>query len=316
MRQVWLTHPYDKKQLVQEPIILALGFFDGVHRGHRAVIERAVAEGNKRHLPVAVMTFTHYPALVFQKMPPGHPTYLTTIEQKAELLEQLGVSLLYVVPFTSQLASLTPEAFVSQYIVNLHAVAVVAGADYTYGKRERANMAHLPEDAKGRFDVIEVPLAQNGDEKISSSAIRQAIERGQIADANRQLGYPYQVTGTVIHGDARGREIGYPTANVLVDPQQLIPAVGVYAVRLQVGGQWYRGMASIGYNITFERQRPLTVEIHLFDFDQQIYGEPVRVSWHDYLRPELKFSGVAELVEQLGRDAQATHAFFESEQEA
>lgn len=310
MEIIKIHHPYHEDIIPKEPVVLALGFFDGVHKGHRTVINTAKRISKEKNACLALMTFNQHPSIVFKKVKPEAITYLSTIERKEEFMEELGVDYLYEVDFTSAFASLSPQEFVDQYIVGLNAVAVVAGFDYTYGKKEVASMEHLPSYAKDRFEVIEVGKVTGEGEKISSTRIRQALSDGEIMEANHMLGYVYQTPGIVIHGDARGRTLGYPTANIDTKAGIRLPKVGVYAVRIKVGDEWHEGMASIGYNITFEADRQMSVEVNIFDFNSDIYGETVAVEWHKYLREEKKFSNIEGLIEQLDQDEIDARQYF------
>lgn len=308
-----LHHPYQKDQISTENIVLVLGFFDGVHRGHQALLQTAKDLAVKKNLKVAVMTFDPHPSVVFKKIAPDEMHYLSPLPVKEELMAKQGVDILYEVQFTSSFSKLAPEQFVQDYIIGLHAESVVAGFDYTYGPKETANMALLPTYAKGRFDIVTVEEQLFEGEKISSSRIRQALDTGEIEQANQLLGYDYQINGRVVHGDARGRTLGFPTANIQVDQGSHIPRVGVYAVQALVNRRWYDAMASIGHNVTFEDNRPQTVEVYILDFSEDIYGEPVRVRWCHYLRDEIKFDGVAPLITQLKQDELDTRNFFKVE---
>lgn len=312
MEIIHIHHPYDQKQIPDEQIVLALGYFDGVHRGHQEVIKRAKEIAENKNLKLAVMSFNHHPSIVFQKMNPETMQYLSTINRKAEIFENLGVDYFFVVSFTSAFASLRPQEFVDQYICGLHATAVVAGFDYTYGPREIADMKQLVHYAKDRFEVIEVAELKNEVEKISSTHIREALTEGNMEKANEYLGYVYQIEGTVIHGDARGRLLGFPTANIQTEKHTRLPRNGVYIVSIRVNGTWYRGTASIGHNITFEAGRDKTVEVYILDFDKMIYGENVAVRWHHFIRSEIKFSGIEQLIAQLKRDEADTIAYFQA----
>lgn len=311
MEIIHIHHPYDQKQIPDEQIVLALGYFDGVHRGHQEVIKRAKEIAENKNLKLAVMSFNHHPSIVFQKMNPETMQYLSTVNRKAEIFENLGVDYFFVVSFTSAFASLRPQEFVDQYICGLHASAVVAGFDYTYGPREIADMKQLVHYAKDRFEVIEVAELKNEVEKISSTHIREALTEGDMEKANAYLGYVYQIEGTVIHGDARGRLLGFPTANIQTEKHTRLPRNGVYIVSIRVNGTWHRGTASIGYNITFEAGRDKTVEVYILDFDKMIYGENVAVRWHHFIRSEIKFSGIEQLIAQLKSDEADTIAYFQ-----
>lgn len=310
MEVIYLRHPYQAEQIPDGNVVLAMGFFDGVHLGHQTVIKRAREIATARHAKLAVLTYTHHPSIVYQTSTESF-RYLSTFDRKLSLLKQLGVDIVYGVSFTSKLASLTPQAFVDQYMVGLHAVAVVAGFDHTYGRKAVANMAQLPGYARDRFEVVEVGQVSMDHAKDSSTRIRELIDAGQVAHANELLGYTYQTTGIVIHGEARGRTLGYPTANVEGPAVQRLPGIGIYAVWLKVGADWHAGMASIGRNETFGAHRPVTDEIYLLDFNEEIYGEEVTIAWGGYLRDQVKFDGAEALVEQLDQDVINTQRFID-----
>ena len=309
MEVVKIHHPLQKNLVPTGQVVLAMGFFDGVHRGHQQVIETAKEIANKEGLPLAVLTYDHAPGIVYRQYPGGFK-YLSTTTRKLSLLRQLGVDLVYLVSFTSAFASLSPQEFVDQYLIGFHADTVVAGFDHTYGKAAVATMEKLPEYAKGRFNVVTVPkFTGKGEQKIGSSTIRKTIDNGNIEVANRMLGYRYMTTGIVVHGLARGRSLGFPTINVETPEAERIPGIGVYTVQVKIGSKWYGGMASVGHNITFGDQNKLTVEIFLFDFNQMVYGEEVQVRWLYYQRGEVKFNGADELVAQMNRDEQASREY-------
>ncbi|QFP79389.1 riboflavin biosynthesis protein RibF [Latilactobacillus graminis] len=310
MRVIELNHPYSQDQVPTDQVVLALGFFDGVHRGHQAVIHQAKQIAVQKKLPLAVMTFDIHPAIVYRNADRATFRYLSTIDRKQTLMADLGVDLLYIVHFNEAFAKLDPQTFVDQYLVALHAETVVAGFDYTYGKKSVANMTTLTDYAQGRFNIVTVAEHDYHGAKIGSTLIRDYLDAGRITEANELLGYVYQTTGEVVHGEARGRELGFPTANIESQQPERLPGIGIYAVRLFVQGQWYLGMASIGRNVTFHRNNPVTVEINLLDFNADIYGESVKVDWHQYLRGEVKFNSAKELVAQLHQDEANTRAYF------
>lgn len=312
MQVINIHHPYDPEKLPKDDVVLALGFFDGVHRGHKEVITRAKNIAEAKNMKLAVMTFNHHPAVVFQKVDHKKMKYITTIEQKEERMAALGVDYLYVIEFTSSFAGLSPQDFVDEYMVGLHAKVVVAGFDYTYGKKDVANMTVLPDYAKGRFEVVEVEKLSDKEEKVSSTAIRECMKIGDMEAANKLLGYAYETTGTVVHGDKRGRLLGFPTANIKVPSYSLLPTGGVYVVKIKVANIWYMGMAQIGYNITFESNRPMTIEVNILDFSDDIYGEQVSVEWLHFLRGEKKFENVEGLIAQLKQDEQDTRKYFDT----
>lgn len=312
MKIVKLKEPYDKNAIVDSPVVLALGFFDGVHRGHQEVIKRAIEKGKSLGVKVAVMTFDRHPKIIFQNIDGEKFKYLTMLDEKLEHFKNLGVDIAYVVKFDENLAYLSPQDFIDKYVVGLHAICVVAGQDYTYGKHDIANMDTISDFAKGRFEIITVDHLQRNNQKISSTQIRKDLDSGNVEAANLLLGYQYENHGTVEHGFKRGRKIGFPTLNVSIPKNERILGEGVYAVKVKIDkdNSWYEGMASIGHNETFGDDLEKTVEINLFNFDKSVYGEKVIVKWYKFLREMVKFDSVEELIDQLNKDKRDTEVFF------
>ena len=313
MQTIELSHPYKKEYIVQEPIVLALGFFDGIHLGHKEVITKAKKVAEERGFKVAVMSFNQHPSVIFQNVDPDSIQYVSPIERKKELLKELGVDIFYLVDFTKEFGALSPQEFVDQYIVGLNAKVVVAGFDYTYGKRDVANMELLPKYASNRFKIISIAEQKSENGKISSTAVRDLLLKGEIEKANELLGYDYIMDGVVVHGFGRGSKmLGFPTANIEVSNDTFLLKNGVYIVEMFVEGKWIPGMASIGINPTFDDVHKVTIEVNLLDFDKDIYHLPVRVKWLKYLRPELKFEGIDALIAQLKKDEQDTRNYFKT----
>ena len=310
MQVINLSAPYDKKQIPAGPVILALGFFDGVHRGHQEVIHAAKKLAVEKNVKLAVMTFDRYPKGVYQKLAPEDIRYLTLTKRKLELFSELGADIAYVLEFNSNMTKMRPQDFVDNYIVGLNAVGAVAGFDFTYGKPDSANMSVLSDYARGRFTIHEVPELKERSQKVGSTQIKAALDQGKIQHANALLGYPFETSGIVVHGKARGRTMGFPTINVKVDQQQKLPTIGVYAVKVQIDEKWFDGMASVSHNETFGPNRKLTVEINLFDVKQDFYNKDVRVQWFQFLRSSIKFADVADLIEQKKQDETNTRKFF------
>lgn len=311
MKIIKLNHPYQDHLIEDAPIVLALGFFDGIHKGHQKVIQTAKAMAESHGYKLAVMSFNQHPSVIFQGVSPESIRYLSPESRKVELLEELGVDLFYIVNFTKEFASLTPQEFVDQYIVGLHTKIVVAGFDYTYGKRDIANMRILPEYSKNRFTIITIPEQRNSKGKISSTAIRAALSNGNIVEANKLFGYDYEMNGKVVHGFGRGgKKLGYPTANIEVSNDTFLLKNGVYIVEMDVDGTWIPGMASIGFNPTFNDVKKITIEVHLLDFNEDIYDKKVKVKWLYYLRDELKFDSLDALMVQLKEDELMTRKYF------
>ena len=295
---------------------MALGFFDGVHKGHQQVIRSAVLLAEEKGFKSAVMTFDPHPSVVLsQKHNQVH--YITPLEAKLKLIEQLGVDFVYVIRFTSAFAGLEPQEFIDRYVIALNVQHAVAGFDYTYGKFGKGTMETMTEHSKGHFGVTTVPMHTDSGGKVSSTAIRRALQDGEVQLASRLLGRFYSAEGTVVHGEKRGRTIGFPTANVRLDADYMIPAPGVYAVSIHVVGSWHAGVCNVGYKPTFNKpgESSLSIEVHVFDFEKSIYGERVAIEWHRRIRSEQKFSGIEELKSQIAKDKQTALDYFHSIQD-
>ncbi|SUN07579.1 bifunctional riboflavin kinase/FMN adenylyltransferase [Streptococcus acidominimus] len=278
--------------------MLVLGYFDGIHLGHKALLDRARAIADQRGLTVTVLTFPESPQLAFARFRPDLLRHLTSVERRYQLFEQYGVDQLYLTDFTSEFAMNTPQAFVDHYIKTLQARVVVVGFDYHFGN-SRATVADLKEIFDGEVEVVgEVQL---GGEKISSTRIRQAIQEGRVSEANQLLGYPFETRGIVVHGDARGRTIGYPTANLAPIDAVHLPGDGVYVADVDIAGKRYRAMASVGKNITFDGTE-LRLEAHIFGFERYIYGENITIYWLEKIREMIKFDGIDALMLQMKED--------------
>ncbi|MEW9501259.1 bifunctional riboflavin kinase/FAD synthetase [Jeotgalibacillus marinus] len=312
MQVITLHHPHTYQEEDFPKLSIALGFFDGVHLGHQRVIQTAIDYAQTHELKSAVMTFNPHPSVVLSSKK-KEIDYLTSLERKLDLFEKLGLDYVFVVRFTSSFASLEPQQFVDNYLLPLHVAHVTAGFDYSYGKLGRGTMETLPFHSRQRFTHTIVNKLEDDKEKISSTRIRQTLKEGKVDEARGLLGYSYQLEGTVVHGDKRGRKIGFPTANVQCVQDGLIPATGVYAVRLNVIGNWYDGVCNIGFKPTFTSPdvKKLTVEVHLFDFDHSIYGEQVVIEWHKRIRSEQRFNGIDELVAQIDKDKMIALDYFD-----
>ncbi|MBV1943555.1 bifunctional riboflavin kinase/FAD synthetase [Streptococcus parasuis] len=282
----------------EEPTVLVLGYFDGIHLGHKALFERARKVADERGLTVTVLTFPESPRLAFSRFTPELLLHLTSEGQRYLLLEKYGVDQLVMTPFTSEFASNTPEEFIERYVKGLNAQVLVAGFDYHFGNC-RADVKDLTELFDGQVEIVsEVSL---GGEKVSSTRIRQAIQSGDVTLANQLLGYPFMTEGIVVHGDARGRTIGYPTANLAPFDRVYLPSEGVYVAEVEVDGKRYRAMTSVGKNVTFDGTE-MRIEAHIFGFDRFIYGEKITIFWLEKIRDMVKFDGIESLMEQMKSD--------------
>jgi riboflavin kinase/FMN adenylyltransferase len=303
-------------QLIQNPDeisspfkngVITIGNFDGVHIGHQAlfyeVIERAHAiEGTS-----IAMTFEPHPLRVLKK---NHtPPLITLLEQKAELIERSGIDVLICVPFTLEFAAITAVVFVEDLLVRkIGMKAIVLGEDYAFGKNREGNIELLNTLApRLGFEVIVTSLIrsiQGVSERISSTAIRELVQAGEMQQACKMLGRHFQLRGIVVAGrDRGGKLLGFPTANLKIE-EELCPKTGIYAVTVETRRGVHLGVANIGYSPTFD-DRQFTVEVHLLDFNEAIYGEKIRVNFVKRLRGEIKFGSIQELKHQIGKDIEA-----------
>ncbi|RXF80318.1 bifunctional riboflavin kinase/FAD synthetase [Bacillus subtilis] len=311
MKTIHITHPHHLIKEEQAKSVMALGYFDGVHLGHQKVIGTAKQIAEEKGLTLAVMTFHPHPSHVLgrDKEPKD---LITPLEDKINQIEQLGTEVLYVVKFNEVFASLSPKQFIDKYIIGLNVRHAVAGFDFTYGKYGKGTMETMPDDLDGKAGCTMVEKLTEQDKKISSSYIRTALQNGDVELANVLLGQPYFIKGIVIHGDKRGRTIGFPTANVGLNNSYIVPPTGVYAVKAEVNGEVYNGVCNIGYKPTFYEKRPEqpSIEVNLFDFDQEVYGAAIKIEWYKRIRSERKFNGIKELTEQIEKDKQEASRYF------
>ncbi|MGG0657981.1 bifunctional riboflavin kinase/FAD synthetase [Rummeliibacillus pycnus] len=306
MKVIQLMYPHQiSSKYIEGPYSLAVGFFDGVHRGHQAVVKEAKIQATNKNLKLAVMTFDPHPSIVLGQRK-EQVFYITPLKQKLEILEELKVDTVFVVRFTSDFAKLCPQQFVDIFIRNLNIKHVTAGFDFTFGEMGRGTMKDLLDMSNEDYEVSVVEKQQQESEKISSTNVRQALKEGDMERVRLLLGRPFQIPGIVVHGDKRGRQIGFPTANVQEAEGSFIPATGVYAVRILVQNEWHDGVCNVGYKPTFKNpdEKNLTIEVYINNFDKNIYGEEVKVDWYKYLRGEQKFDGIESLKAQIELDKQ------------
>lgn len=305
-----LSHPHQLKKELIKPTVMALGFFDGVHLGHQKVIVTAKQIAKEKQMQSAVMTFSPHPKEVLGKRE-GEFNYLSPLSEKQKLIDKLGIEVLYIVEFTLDFANLTPQQFVDDYLIGLHVKHVVAGFDYSYGKLGKGTMETLPFHSRKAFTQTTISKVESGINKISSTQIRTLLNEGNVALIPELLGRYYEVQGKVVHGEKRGRQIGFPTANIETN-RYILPCIGVYAVRASINGQMFNGVCNLGFKPTFHSDNKIspTVEVHLFDFNESIYGEEVSIQWIERIRSEKKFDSIDQLVSQIQEDKkQAKHIF-------
>lgn len=292
--------------------VVTVGVFDGVHRGHAQLISRAVEQARQRGVPCVLLTFDPHPAELVR--PGSHPAQLSTLARRADLVEALGVDAFCVLPFTRELSHLSPEGFVHQVLVErLHAAAVVVGQSFTFGYRAAGDVPLLSRlGERYGFSVDGEALLSDRDVTYSSTYIRSCVDAGDVAAASAALGRPHRVEGVVVRGDGRGRDLGYPTANVAPPMHSAVPGDGVYAawftllgrgpvVGTVVPGERYRAAVSIGTNPTFSG-RTRTVEAFVLDTEADLYGQHVAVDFVARLRGMERFDSVDELLVAMAAD--------------
>jgi riboflavin kinase / FMN adenylyltransferase len=278
---------------------VALGTFDGVHLGHRQVIGTAVERAREHGLRPMVVTFDPHPLQVLR--PDDPPLRLVDTEAKAELAGELGVSELLAIPFTAELARMSPEAFVDDVLVaTIGTRHVSVGSNFRFGHEARGDVTLL--QASPEFGTDIVPLVEHGDGPVSSSRIRDLVAAGEVAAAAELLGAPYRIAGEVVAGDARGRELDMRTANLAVPDGFVIPGPGIYAATAAVEGRAVPAAVSIGVRPTFEADGDLRVEAHLIGWEGDLYGRSLRLSFLERLRDELKFDSAEALQRQMRDD--------------
>jgi riboflavin kinase/FMN adenylyltransferase len=313
MKTVWISHPPSVKKSELPPTVMALGFFDGVHLGHQKVIQTAKKIAEEKGYASAVMTFHPHPSVVLGKSE-QHIRFITPLKEKEKWIEKLGIDYLYIVEFTPSFAELLPQQFVDQYIIDFHVKHVVAGFDFTYGRLGKGTMETMPFHSREQFTQTVVPKQTFGDQKVSSTYIRHLLKEGEVEKLPFLLGRFYTLTGMVVHGDKRGRTIGFPTANIALTDDYIIPRTGVYAVRVHMDQQTWEGVCNVGYKPTFYREKATepTIEVHIFDFSDDIYGKTVEIEWHKRLRSEQTFASVDHLVSQIKQDQQEALNYFKN----
>ncbi|ASK29430.1 riboflavin biosynthesis protein RibF [Chryseobacterium sp. T16E-39] len=292
----------------QKPLALSLGMFDGVHLGHKCIIDELKKVGSDNELETAILTFWPHPRFVFN--PNEDLKLLNTLDEKKLLIEKYGINTLFLKEFDEEFRNLTGEEFVRQILVDkLNVKYLIIGYDHSFGKNKSGNFELLQKLSKELdFEVEQMEAINIHENNISSTKIRNALLAGNIIAANEMLGYSYSVSGKVIHGKKIGRTIGYPTANIGTDSIKLLPKKGAYIVEVEINDQPYKGMLSVGTNPTVNGDT-LTVEVYILDFNKDIYDQEITVRFRDFLHEEIKFEGLEKLIERLDEDKRLTEEF-------
>jgi len=289
--------------------VVTLGTFDGVHRGHKILLQQLQAAKEGTGYQTVILTFFPHPRMVLQQSTDFK--LLNTMEEKAALLEKSGVDNLIIHPFSLEFSRLTAEEFVKDILVDrLNIAKIIIGHDHRFGRNRTATTADLENMGKEYgFEVEQISAYEVQETPVSSTKVRNALAEGNIELANDYLGYPYFITGTVAHGKKLGRTIGFPTANIVTESYKLIPAHGVYTASAEINGITVYGMLNIGMRPTVDGTSQ-TIEVHFFNFDADIYDKDIKLSLHTRLRDEQKFASLDALKQQLAEDRKQSMAYF------
>jgi riboflavin kinase/FMN adenylyltransferase len=303
----------DSENYAIEPCVATIGFFDGVHRGHQYLIEQVKAVAADKGLRTALITFPVHPRKVID--PDYKMEFLSTLSEKEELLDKTGVDYCFLLNFTSDISGLSAHDFMFEILKKQFKVdSLIIGYDHRFGHNRSEGFKDYYQYGKEiGMDVIHARAFTIDGHKISSSVIRTALLSGNLDQANSYLGYSYYLDGLVVTGHKIGRTIGFPTANLKVDSSKIIPANGVYAVRVDVEGQEYAGMINIGFRPTLNNGINRTIEVNIINFNDDIYGKAIRVYFVKHIRSEIKFSGIEELKSQLHKDQADVKGIFKSQ---
>jgi len=286
-----------------EATTLAVGSFDGVHLGHQALLRKMAAQAHAAGLPALALTFFPHPTAVLKGW--SSPSYLMTPDRRARYLREAGADVVIIQTFDLAFSRMPASCFLDLVFEHLHPTQIWMGDDFTFGHNREGNRAYLEEaQLSYGFDLNVVPPIVIDEDVVSSTRIRSVLRAGKVDNAGRMLGKPFAVEGTVVPGAGRGHDLGFPTANLKVWEEQLLPAPGVYAVRAKMSEQTWPAIVNIGVRPTFDRDFPLTIEAHLLDFDGDLYGKQLELHFEYWLRGEQHFASVDDLCRQIRLDEQ------------
>jgi len=290
-------------QLEGKSVVLTMGFFDGVHRGHRALTDLVLQRSKEMGISSAALTFWPHPRLILNK-DPHKLRFLTTLIEKTKIFSQLGFDFFIIQEFKPDFAHLSAEDFLKFIVKSYNVKHIIIGKDHRFGHKAEGNISTLKSLAPQLgFSFEEINIVEQYNTNISSTKIRDALDKGDIEKANTMLGYPYLISGTIEEGSQIGRKIGFPTANIRpLDPLKLIPAEGVYAVLMNINGKLEKGMMNIGTRPTIDNSRQQTIEVNIFNFNNDIYHNRIDVVMIERIRNEAKFPDIEHLKAQLEED--------------
>lgn len=293
----------------QKPLVLSIGMFDGVHRGHQEIIHKINNIAQEMQWESAILTFTPHPRLVFN--PNDNLKLLNTLDEKIYLLDKANIQNLFIQNFDENFRNISGEDFIREILVKkLNVKYLIIGHDHTFGKNKSGDFRLLKQlSSELGYQVEQIDAFNLHHQTISSTKIRNALLNSNILEANNMLNYHYAISGEVINGKKLGRTIGYPTANIRVEDCKLLPKNGAYIVDVFIDNYKFKGMLSIGTNPTVNGKN-ISVEVHILDFRQDIYGKNIRVEFRDFLHEEIKFESLEGLIQRLDKDKKLTEDFF------
>jgi len=299
---------FDEVKDIQSSAV-ALGFFDGFHLGHQAILDETLKQAQQWGVSPILLTFDRHPWEIL--FPERQRESLMSRVDKVAYLKEYGIEELLFLKVTSEFLQVSGKDFFYWLIKSLKPKSLISGPNYTFGSKQSGNSELLAEwGAKENIQVIVKDAIEFDDAIVSSTRIRSLLKMGEVGEVERLLGRFYHLNGTVVTGDGRGRTLGFPTANVAIEEELLLPGNGVYSVQARINEIWHTGVASVGTNPTFPGVRSRRLEVHILNFDSVIYEEEIRVAFCHYLRPELTFNGKEELIIQMEKDVIGTEEFF------
>lgn len=311
MKHTVITNPMQLRRDVA-PIVACMGYFDGLHLGHQHLFKETIRIAKEKGIESAIITFDPDPWTIIHKN--NSVKHLTPIKEKLLTASKLGIDHMITIHFDSAVSKLSPAAYIEYYLIPLKVDTLVVGADFKFGYKGAGNVHYLQHDAAVHFKTVVVDIDRSNNTKIGTTAITQALLKGDIEVANAMLGRDYVVSGFVVDGQKQGRKIGFPTANMLIVDEYVIPGEGVYAGKVVVRDKTYNALISIGHNPTFNQTQQLSIETHILDFSEDIYGEHIKQYFSLKLRDQVKFDSIALLVEQMHRDEAKARAYFNDHQ--
>ena len=288
----------DKPIKIDKPMCACIGYFDGIHIGHQTLINKTIEMSKIYSCEAALITFDPDPWVTIKGL--KDVKHLTTMKQRINLAVKYGIRNIIILKFTKKMANLDFEVFEDEVLMKCNLKALVCGFDFRYGKNGEGNSLTLK--ASGKFDVEIIDSVNEDNEKISTTRIVKDLESGNVEKANQLLGYNYEIQGKIIHGRGQGKKIGFPTANIEPEKEYYLPKVGVYSAYIRIDNKWFKAMVNIGYNPTFNQVSHVSVEAHILDFNKNIYGKNISLEFVKYLRDEIKFNSVNNLILQMDQD--------------